>query len=604
MNQRASRFVGLAIAFVAGSFASSPAATAQGNDGASVVPAGVFDAAMRSGISGVVRDRRGRPQIGALVELLNARFDVVARTFTDDRGRYTLPRLSAGVYQVKASNALSLPTVRPDLQLLVHSRVIVNLTLSTLYQALQWFPAQPKNEDSAPDDWSWTLRMSANRPLLRMLKTSEPGSASEPVLIQTDNGTSLPGNESAAGRGPGEKLVVRSGGSSFGQGGAEQQIVWQDETDATRSVLLAATAAASGSGLGRISTSAAYRQELTPDRSMLTVVTLTDRPRIASATESGLATMRVRSASTLQMGDLATISTGTEIAAARMGDAATVLASHPFVTVETHAGGATIRYQMITAPTTTGQAEMLAEASDDTPSVVQVAGRLRFQQGLHQELSISGSSKGRGGSQGGTWTGTVAIFHDSLAHPVVEGAMQGEAAALDSSDVLYDPGTGTIAVSGRGYSSGGVMAMLHNQLNKDTWLSFRYALGDANTLALPAGNADGPQFGLRETSMISAAAGTRIPATHTVVRGSYRWQPVSTLTEIAPFAEGTPGAYLGVSIRQPLHLQRLGTGKLEAILDVRNLLAEGYRPFLSQDGGTVFFAQQQRCIAAGIGFTF
>jgi hypothetical protein len=39
-------------------------------------------------------------------------------------------------------------------------------------------------------------------------------------------------------------------------------------------------------------------------------------------------------------------------------------------------------------------------------------------------------------------------------------------------------------------------------------------------------------------------------------------------------------------------------GGFEALLDVRNLLAEGYRPILLSDGSLLVFAQDQRSIAA------
>ena len=99
------------------------------------------------------------------------------------------------------------------------------------------------------------------------------------------------------------------------------------------------------------------------------------------------------------------------------------------------------------------------------------------------------------------------------------------------------------------------------------------------------------------------AAETRLAATGTAVRGSYRWQPVSTLTAVAPFEGAAPDAYLGVDVRQPLRLKRVGAAKVEAVLDVRNLLAQGYRPFLSSDGATVFFAQEQRTVAGGCSFS-
>jgi hypothetical protein len=43
---------------------------------------------------------------------------------------------------------------------------------------------------------------------------------------------------------------------------------------------------------------------------------------------------------------------------------------------------------------------------------------------------------------------------------------------------------------------------------------------------------------------------------------------------------------------------------VEALVDVRNLLAEGYRPFLSSDGSTLYFAEAARCVQGGLSFTF
>jgi hypothetical protein len=37
---------------------------------------------------------------------------------------------------------------------------------------------------------------------------------------------------------------------------------------------------------------------------------------------------------------------------------------------------------------------------------------------------------------------------------------------------------------------------------------------------------------------------------------------------------------------------------------VRNRLSEGYRPYLLSDGSLLVFAQDQRGIRAGLGFTF
>ena len=55
---------------------------------------------------------------------------------------------------------------------------------------------------------------------------------------------------------------------------------------------------------------------------------------------------------------------------------------------------------------------------------------------------------------------------------------------------------------------------------------------------------------------------------------------------------------------QPIHLRRDGSGGFEAVLDVRNLLAQGYRPYLLSDGSLLIFAQDQRAIRAGLAFNF
>ena len=44
--------------------------------------------------------------------------------------------------------------------------------------------------------------------------------------------------------------------------------------------------------------------------------------------------------------------------------------------------------------------------------------------------------------------------------------------------------------------------------------------------------------------------------------------------------------------------------RLEALLDVRNLLAEGYQPYILSDGTLLLFAQDQRSLRLGLAFTF
>ena len=45
-------------------------------------------------------------------------------------------------------------------------------------------------------------------------------------------------------------------------------------------------------------------------------------------------------------------------------------------------------------------------------------------------------------------------------------------------------------------------------------------------------------------------------------------------------------------------------GKVEALVDIRNLLAQGYVPVMAGDGRTVYLVQSARAVRGGLAFTF
>ena len=69
-----------------------------------------------------------------------------------------------------------------------------------------------------------------------------------------------------------------------------------------------------------------------------------------------------------------------------------------------------------------------------------------------------------------------------------------------------------------------------------------------------------------------------LEGTGTHWRASYSWQPEDTVTAVAPFAQDAAAPFLNVHFRQPIRLTRDGSEGLEALLDVRNLLAEATTP--------------------------
>ena len=111
-------------------------------------------------ISGTVRDVRGTPQMGALIELMRAEDGTIATAVSDDHGRYIMATIIPGRYELRATAAFFIPLLRNDVRLRAGVQSIVNLTMNNLFDADNWLPAQRRRADEPVDDWKWTDRKS------------------------------------------------------------------------------------------------------------------------------------------------------------------------------------------------------------------------------------------------------------------------------------------------------------------------------------------------------------------------------------------------------------------------------------------------------------
>jgi hypothetical protein len=150
--------------------------------------------------------------------------------------------------------------------------------------------------------------------------------------------------------------------------------------------------------------------------------------------------------------------------------------------------------------------------------------------------------------------------------------------------------------------------LLSEPLSKGIWAAVEYSTGSALS---GRDTADGMSLndvaaGLKTVSGQSAtfAVKGRLIRSGTKMRAAYRWQPTGLVTAIDPYRAFSDQAYLSFAVRQPIHMGRLLPPGLEGMVNVSNLLAQGYRPFLSSDGSTLFLAQTPRTLEAGLSVTF
>src|SRR5262249_20199583 len=105
---------------------------------------------------------------------------------------------------------------------------------------------------------------------------------------------------------------------------------------------------------------------------------------------------------------------------------------------------------------------------------------------------------------------------------------------------------------------------------------------------------------------VAAKLSGHIPHSRTQWITSYKWTSGQALTPVDLF-DASPGQsdpYLDFSLRQPIPAGRFIPAQMEAMVDVKNLLAQGYVPVVSQDGQTVYLVQAPRSIRGGVAFSF
>lgn len=542
-------------------------------------------------VSGIVRDRTGTPQIDALVQLLRLDTSVAAIARTDDHGSFTMAHLLPGVYQLRATEVSFLPAVRERLRVTPNQRTVANITLSTLLDTIDWLPAQRRTASEPEDDWKWTLRSSANRPLLRF--------ADDQLSPSSESGASATS----------VRFIVQGGTGDFGYGGQQGVVeLRRDSPEGKRMLLRAATGAPSG---GTTEVMAAFVQPLAPGRTLRTAASFSQQPVMVGAPSAQeLQAMLLRTAESIQLSPELTAEFGDEIQAVRLGlNSGTAsgieqIASHPFGSIAWQSGSASVSYAVATAPGAQRGDEL---AGEDTvlPAATVSQGRLALEHGLHQEIRMA-----RGFQHGAAATEfTFAAFNDRIEDPIINGGGSVSSADAVGGDLLLDPLAHALRAQGPAYGGAGWIAETTTRFEPaDLVLSASYATGPALSVAesnQPA-SIERTLRALhgRTAQAVAVAASGKILPTGTRWRTSYRWQPSSTLTTVDPYDTSLRDAYLSLLLRQPMHLGKVFPGGTEAWVDVRNLLAQGYYPFLTSDGSTLYFAQMDRAIQGGIAFTF
>jgi Carboxypeptidase regulatory-like domain len=552
---------------------------------AMTIAAGASAAINPGVISGYVKNSAGVPQMGATVQVLSLAAPVVVTTDAD--GHYTLKGLLPGLYAIKVTAPSFLPSIREKINLQSGSSLVVNVTLNTLFEAINLLPKTSSSPEDQ-DNWKWTLRSMANRPVLRL---SDDG----PLVVVSDSDNE---NEKVL------KAKVSFLAGSDGQAYSTPDMATNFAIE--QSIFSTGTLGFVGSvETGTTAPSAIFRASFKHrmDNGSEPEIAITARrfatPQMVSG-RSSLEALAMSMSDSMTIGSALELNYGSELQTIQFIGTAT--AFRPFGSADLHLGKNTLveyRYQS-SVPNmrhVKGFDSAPMDLSESGPRVSLADSRQAIERARHNELSVS--------HRFGKNTIEAAYYLDRIENPVITGVAD---QFWGDGDVLPDIYGGTFNYNGGELNTRGMRLVYQRKLTDKISATLDYATG--GVLALPGegwalANVRDGLCTERRHAIAAKISGT-MPGSNTRWIASYRWTSGDALTPVDLFnvSPGQTDPFFNVFVRQPLPGWHFIPAGMDALIDVRNLMAQGYHPVMGQDGQTVYLVQTARSIRGGVSFTF
>ncbi len=556
-------------------------------------------------ILGQVKNAAGIAQMGASVYLYNRYDETVRRALSNEQGRFVFDSLTPDLYSIRVILASFVPAERRNISVLpsTENRLDINLASVLSTVDLISFPQTPGS--LMTDDWKWVLRSSqATRPVLRLLPDfgSQPSASGHPPAAFSEI--------------TGVLKVSAGEGDSF-TAGAQQDL---------GTAFALATSLANGGriqldgNVGYATTSplpaAGIRTSYTHssgDGSNPEFVMTARQIYLAPRTGSGESTLALRTLSTtfldrIEVAEHMTVDYGFDYATVAIIHRTSTIS--PFLRA-TYDGG---RWGRVRVGFSAGghPTELLARDQEKNgsldqdfvalaalPQVSRSNGNLATQHTQDAEISwerIAGSR-----------TYTVGAFEEGVSNASF--MLSAPASFVPPADLLPDLNSTSSIFDVGSYKRSGVNAAVRQSLGDRA--EFSIAVGRTGAILLAQdgvayANSQDLRAGLRQSQrnwVTFRLAGT-VPRTGTHVSADYGWTDFRVLMPAHFFITQSATQDIGVNVyvRQPLPTGGL-PWRMEAIAELRNLLAQGYLP-LGDSNGHNILTNSPRALRGGLNFIF
>jgi hypothetical protein len=313
-----------------------------------------------------------------------------------------------------------------------------------------------------------------------------------------------------------------------------------------------------------------------------------------------LQSMSVRVGDSIAVGDFIDVHVGAEYQTIQFLNRDSAV--KPYGTIDAHLSPNTVvEYRYASAePNMTGAKgfdSSIGDVIENGPRVSMNERGAVLEKARHQELSLS-HRQGKTNVQ-------LAVYSDHIHNTALTGAGDLTGAYAQLLPDLYSE---TFTYNAGQLSTDGVRLVVQQKLTRDLTATVNYGWGGVLALTDNGVSLEQVRSAIRQQwrhSLGVKLAGD-VPCTHTHWAASYRAANQKSLTPVDVF-DSSPGQmdpYFNIFLRQPIPGTGFLPGKMEALVDLRNLLAQGYVPVFGADGRTLYLVQSARAVRGGLAFVF
>ena len=511
-------------------------------------------------INGRVWDSSGAPVVGALVIVAAASPIIPERlAFTDKNGSFAVVNLFAGDYTVKVTMPRFLPAIKQGIQLNKGGSAVLTVNLQSAWDVVR---RAASREKAQPDDIIWTLRSSRSaQPVLRLAAAPK---AEQPLKLQNADYSGYFQVYS--------KSVETSAGTSEGVGSQFSVTMPLDPTSKVTFAGQYNEIPTQPRGFGAsYDFSPAERHRASVGVNVRQGALLGDPLQLESSKE-----LQVRYGEDFQWSDHLVFNYGAE---AGRADATS---EHTYLRPRFG-----ISWVPRSRTTLSVAASSQAPAAPDDP----IRGKDYFNRMVYVPPALE------------RYSHNEAAF----AHVFSDSSEFGAAVFRDLTDnqALFitspDGSRGLLILDTRGIPSEGFRLHLNRQFrNFEAGIGFTAAGGVGLAKAASRPDEISKELVRRRFQVVAARFKADVDTTQTEITAIYRWTSNFSASHIDPyqrlFEYNDPT--LSISIAQNLPTSRLFPGKIQAILDARNLFEQSFGPQRTQ------FAQYPRLVKGGINIKF